>query len=129
MDLSVTLDNVGGDFALNFNVAQPGNLSGQVQDLIFDLGDLDQHPQGLTCLRPLYPAQARRRGIEGEVLLEFIVTTDGSVRNITVVASTPGDTFVSAARRAIQRWRFTPGTRQGEAVNTRVRQKLTFALD
>lgn len=129
MDLSITLDDVSGDFALNFNVAQPGDLSGQVQQLIFDLGDLDQHPQALTRLRPIYPAQARHRGIEGEVLLEFIVAADGSIRNITVVASTPGDTFVSAARRAVQRWRFTPGTRHGESVNTRVRQKLTFTLD
>ncbi len=35
----------------------------------------------------LYPAMARREGIQGDVLARFVVGTDGQVRNITIVQS------------------------------------------
>jgi protein TonB len=128
MDLSVALGDVGGDFSVDFSVSSP-ELAAQVQEMVFELADLDEKPRPLTRLRPMYPPQARMRKLEGFVYLEFIVGPDGVVRDITVISSQPGEVFVKAASQAVQRWRFTPGTRSGKPVYARVRQKVTFSLD
>ena len=36
---------------------------------------------------------------------------------------------MNAAVRAVKRWRFRPGTRNGAPVPVRVRQKITFRLE
>lgn len=128
MDLSVAIGDVGGDFSVDFGVSSP-ELTAQVEQMVFELADLDEKPRPLTRLRPMYPPQARMRRLNGHVILEFIVGPDGVVRDITVLSSQPGQTFVKAAWQAVERWRFTPGMRSGKAVYARVRQKVNFSLD
>lgn len=127
MNLEMALGNLQGDFAVEFGVRQT-DLTQQVQKLIFEIGDLDQPPRPLARLSPIYPPRARMRRIEGDVLLEFVVDPDGTVRNVEVISSRPADTFTDAALRAVRRWKFSPGTKDGRAVTTRVRQKVSFTL-
>jgi protein TonB len=71
----------------------------------------------------------RRAGIEGEVLVEFIVDTNGNVRNPFVVRSTQRE-FEAAAIQAISKWKFRPGRRGGRDVNTgRVQQPFSFKIN
>jgi len=128
MDLRMAMGDVGGDFSVDFGISAD-SLGEQVRQLVFDISDLDEPPRPLARLKPIYPPPARMRRIEGEVIVEFIVDADGTPRDIVVVASRPGDMFASAAVRAIERWRFTPGAKGGEAVATRVRQKVAFKLE
>jgi len=128
MDLSMAIGDVGGDFSVDFGISA-NSLGEQVRQLVFEISDLDEPPRPLARLKPIYPPHARMRKIEGEVVVEFIVNAEGTARDIVVVSSRPGDIFTSAAVRAIERWRFTPGTKGGEAVATRVRQKVAFKLD
>jgi periplasmic protein TonB len=128
MDLGMAIGDVGGDFGVDFGISAD-TLGEQVSQLVFEISDLDEPPRPLARLNPIYPPQARMRRIEGEVVVEFIVTMEGAARDIAVVSSRPGDIFTSAAVRAIEGWRFTPGTKGGEAVATRVRQKVAFKLD
>lgn len=128
LNLSLALGDVGGDFSVDFGVDAPA-LSEQVRDLIFELSDLDEPPRPLARLQPIYPPQARMRKIQGLVVVEFVVAADGTARDITVVSSQPGDVFTEAAVRAIERWRFTPGTKGGKPVAARVIQKVTFSLN
>ena len=128
MNLDLALGDVGGDFDLDFGIAAPA-LSAATEDLVFELSDLDEPPRPLVRLRPIYPAQARMRQIEGAVVLEFVVRRDGKASDIKVVTAFPGDTFNDAAIRAVKRWRFTPGSRSGEPVPARVRQKISFKLE
>jgi len=127
MNLEMALGDLSGDFSVNFGVQQT-ELVEQVRDMIFEIGDLDEPPRPLARLNPVYPPRARMRRIEGEVVVEFVVNPDGTVRNVEVISSRPGETFSDAAVRSIQRWRFAPGTKEGLAVPTRVRQKVTFSL-
>jgi protein TonB len=69
------------------------------------------------------------RKLEGWVVVEFVVGADGTTRDLTVVSSQPGELFTAAAERAIRRWRFAPGSKGGQAVAARVRQKVEFKLD
>lgn len=127
MDLNMALGNISGDFSVDFGVSTP-DLTGQIKELIFDIGELDEPPRPLARLTPVYPPQARMRRIEGMVVVEFIVTPDGFPQSIEVVSAQPGDIFVNAALRAIERWRFSPGRKDGRAVATRVRQTVSFQL-
>ncbi len=77
---------------------------------------------------PEYPRAARRRNITGAVEVEFIVTTDGRVRSMSILRSEPGDTFDQAAMDAVEQWRFDPVIENGVAVEKRTAVRLAFDL-
>ncbi len=128
MNLDLALGNVGGDFDLSLNVT-PGALLDGIDGLILDPADVDTRPHPLVQLRPLYPPHARMRSVEGMVHLEFVVDANGGTRDIQVVSAYPAETFVSTAIRAVQRWRFEPGVKNGKAVPVRMSQKVVFRLE
>lgn len=128
MNLDMAIGEVGGDFGLDFGISAEA-LGEQVKQLVFEIGDLDEPPRPLARLDPIYPPQARMRKAEGHVVVEFVVAADGTVRDVAVISSQPGDLFISSAVRAIERWRFVPGSKGGEAVATRVRQRVEFKLE
>lgn len=74
---------------------------------------------------PQYPSRARRRGLEGHVVVQFVIRADGSVDtgSIKVLEARPRKVFGQVARQAIADWRFEParGLR-------RARQRLEFKL-
>ena len=125
--MALPFTGFGGDFSLDFGLAPVGLVAGG--ELVFEIADLDEAPQPVARLAPVYPAQARMRRIEGAVVLEFLVDPAGRTADVTVVESTPDDTFVQSAVRAVTRWRFKPGRRAGAAVTVRVRQKVVFKLE
>lgn len=83
----------------------------------------------LTRTPPSYPHRARRRGIEGYVEVEFIITRDGGVKDPRILAARPQKIFEQAVLRAIKGWKFEPKTREGEPVEVAVRQRFNFELD
>lgn len=94
---------------------------------VFDLAALDRRPQPRVRINPVYPFEMRRSGLRGEVLVGFIVDSQGNVRDPFIVrSSNPG--FEQAAIDAVLKWKFTPGQKAGANVNTRVQQPLTFSL-
>ncbi|MCW5548659.1 MAG: energy transducer TonB [Opitutaceae bacterium] len=96
---------------------------------IIDVSLLKQKPAPRAQVAPAYPFDLRHAGIEGEVVVEFIVDTAGRVQNAFVVRSTHRG-FEAAALQAIGQWRFSPGRQDGRAVNTgRVQQLFTFTLN
>lgn len=94
---------------------------------VFNLGDLDQKPVPTFQLPPTYPYEMKRAGINGSVVVGFIVDTTGAVRDAYVVSSSHSE-FEAAALAAIQKWKFRPGRRKGAPVNTRMQQPLSFKL-
>lgn len=75
---------------------------------------------------PLYPETARRRHIQGEVVLEVIVGKDGMVKKVTLVSGDP--ILRQAAIDAVQQWRFSPGTMAGETIETNTRVTVNFSF-
>src|SRR5690606_33226091 len=57
---------------------------------------------------PRFPPEAYRNRQSGEVQVEFVVGTDGSVTSSRVVRSNPRRVFDRAALEAVNRWRFQP---------------------
>ncbi len=95
---------------------------------IFNLADLDQRPEPRVRMNPVYPMEMRRSGLNGEVVVEFIVDTQGNVRDPIIVRSShPG--FEQAALDTVLKWKFKPGRKGGAPQNTRVGQRLVFNLN
>jgi TonB family protein len=78
---------------------------------------------------PKYPRAAQRRNLSGWVDVVFIVTVDGLVRDITILGSEPGVTFVNAATKAIEDWKFEPVVENGSLVEKRTAVRLMFAME
>jgi len=74
-----------------------------------------------------YTDEGRRRGITGEVLLEIIVQSDGSVGDVTVLRGL-GAGLDQRAVAAVRQWRFTPARRRGTAVDVIVQVAVDFTL-
>ncbi|GAP65084.1 peptidase M56 BlaR1 [Mizugakiibacter sediminis] len=83
-------------------------------------------PTILFLVRPVYPEGAIAKGIEGEVEFEFALAGDGTVRDVRVVESNPVGEFEVAARRALDRSRFSPPT--SADADRRYRQTFVFSL-
>lgn len=77
---------------------------------------------------PLYPDLARRRGYEGVVLLEVLVTEEGGVSELRVARSSGHTLLDRAAEQAVREWRFEPGQRGDRPVAMRVRIPVRFRL-
>ncbi len=110
----------GGDFTV-----PDFQIGAGLDEIIYEIGDLSHPPRPTFQPEPTYPPELRNARISGEVVLEFIVTPDGTTRDIRVRSSTnPG--FDEPAIRAVRRWRFEPGEKDGQAVHTRVRIRIPF---
>jgi len=63
---------------------------------------------------PPYPVLSRRLGEQGRVLLRVRIEADGSASAAQVYGSSGFARLDQAAQQAVLRWRFVPGTRNGE---------------
>jgi len=84
--------------------------------------------QRTRYVAPRYPRGAERRRVSGWVDVAFYVDIDGSVTNISVPNSYPGDTFVASAVRAVKGWKFEPVIENGIAIQKRTAIRMMFAL-
>ena len=85
-------------------------------------------PPGLLReVRPDYTDEARRRNIEGEVVLEIVVRRDGSVGDTRVVRGLGGG-LERRALDAVRQWRFSPARRRGTPVDVLVEVAVEFRL-
>jgi TonB family protein len=118
-DLAVDAGSGGGDAA----VVQSQDL--QVE--VFEEGETDERPVPLTLTPIPYPLEARERGLEGTLVVYFIIGHDGKVKSIDVKKS-PSPIITREAKRTIATWRFKPGKKKGIPVNVRAKKEIVFEL-
>ena len=77
-----------------------------------------------------YPAIALENGIQGRVLVQFVVDKDGSISNVAV-ARTGGDPSLDKeAVRVIKMMpRWIPGMQRGKPVRVKYKVPVTFRLN
>lgn len=78
--------------------------------------------------KPVYPAPARRAGVEGKVLIRAVVRSDGSVDRAEILKDQPFG-LGEAARHAVQQWSFRPATYQGRPIDVYYTVSFDFTLD
>lgn len=78
---------------------------------------------------PTYPALARRRGEEGQVVLRVRVLADGRAAEVEVAQSSNSPRLDQAARQAVAGWRFEPARRGDRATESWLRVPIVFRLE
>lgn len=78
---------------------------------------------------PVYPAQARRRNQQGQVLVEVRLDAEGEQREVRVVQSSGFTSLDRAALEAVADWKFQPELLAGQPTPSRVQIPIDFALN
>ena len=78
---------------------------------------------------PEYPLIGRKRGYQGTVILEVLVTQEGRVGDLRVVASSGYSVLDQAALASVRTWIFEPGMKAGKTVDMWVKVPVRFRLE
>jgi protein TonB len=96
----------------------------------FDERLVDRAPRLVgRAQEPRYPAALRESGVQGRVIVQFVVDTLGRAElgDLQVVESAH-PRFVESVREALARYRFSVGEAGGRKVRTRVQLPFEFTL-
>ena len=83
-------------------------------------------PRKVHDVAPTYPTIARTANVEGMVIIEAVISVDGSVRDARVLRSVP--LLDRAALDAVKQWRYAPTRLGGVAVPVIVTVTVHFRL-
>ena len=103
-------------------LAGPGRADGAPDPNAFVAVDDPAEP--IYTVKAPYPELARQAGVEGTVVVQALVGTDGRVRETRVVKSIP--MLNGAAQEAVRQWRFRPAAEAGAPVATWVSIPMAF---
>jgi protein TonB len=81
-----------------------------------------------SCAEPEYPSASRRLEEEGTVLLRFLIDVDGKVVQSEVQSTSGYPRLDEAARQALSRCQFKPGTLDGKPEQSWASMKYTWKL-
>lgn len=105
------------------------------QNKVFDVVEQQpQFPGGMGALNQWlgsnikYPAMAAENGIEGRVIVQFVVERDGSVSGVHVVRGVDSSLDREATRVVAQMPKWIPGKQNGSAVRVKYTVPVTFRL-
>ena len=88
-------------------------------------GDV-QATKAIHMVPPVYPPDARAKGVEGTVNLGAIIDVSGTVKELTVLS---GDSVLaSAAMTAVRQWVYRPTLLNGRPVEVETTIRVTFTL-
>jgi len=85
-------------------------------------------PRLIKEVKPRYTNEAILHKVQGSVVLEVVVTCDGTPARIRVVRSLDPGGLDEQAVVAVEQWRFEPGRRAGTPVDVLVTVVLDFSL-
>jgi protein TonB len=92
----------------------------------YRVGGRVQAPKLLQEVQPTYPPLAKQARIQGDVVIESVIDTQGRVTQMKVVSGSP--LLVNAAERALQQWRYQPTLLNGQPVAVDMLVTLHFTL-
>lgn len=106
------------------------------QEKVFDVVEvMPQYPGGIPQMMKFissnikYPKDAIKKGMQGAVVVQFVVEPDGSVSNVHVVRSVFPSLDTEAVRmvKAMPKW--SPGMQNGKPVRVRFNVPIRFSLN
>ena len=113
---------------------EQNNIQGKVYDEYDEVDDLPQFPGGASALFNYlsvvmqYPEEDEANGIQGRVVVSFIVEKDGSISDIKLVNSVSPGLDAEALRVVRTLPHFIPGKKNGVPVRVRYSVPVTFRL-
>lgn len=96
-----------------------GNAATRLED--------SKRPRKIKDVKPVYPAEAMEKKIEGIVVMETMADEQGKVRSIRIVSS-PSQLLNVAALSAVKQWEYEPYIVDGKAKPIVFTVTVTFSL-
>ncbi|GAB3002312.1 energy transducer TonB [Psychrosphaera aestuarii] len=116
-----------GDAGFDFSADVSGDMALQ-SGLALESGDGEYLP--IVKVSPVYPRRALQRGIEGYVIVEFVVDKTGAVKSPIVIEANPEGLFNQAALDAALKFKYKPRVVNGEATEVSgVQNRITFEIN
>jgi protein TonB len=84
-------------------------------------------PRLVREVKAQYTEDARRKGVTGNVVLEIVIKSDGSVGDVKVLRGL-GYGLEDRAIAAVRTWKFSPARRLGMPVDVIVEVEVEFSL-
>jgi TonB family protein len=103
-------------------------LDDDLPDLSESLIPLSIEPRVIKEVQPKYPWGAQGFNGSGYLILEAVITKDGTVTSPRVVTEMPHPTLIYAALDALHLWRYEPGVRRGKPVDVPLKVTVHFEL-
>lgn len=96
-------------------------------DAVSDISAVEELPVPIDTPAPVYPDLARSGEVEGDVVVQALITREGKVSEVKVV---DGNWVLhDAAITAVKKWTFKPALQQHKPVSVWVEIPLHFTLD
>ena len=130
-------DEVGGEvLKAKEEIAAPEPPKQQVEEnKVFDVVEqMPSFPGGMGALMSWlgqnikYPVIAAENGVQGRVIVQFVVEKDGSITDVKVAKSVDPSLDKEAARVVSSMPKWTPGKQNGSAVRVKYTVPVTFKL-
>lgn len=110
---------------VNLNIQPTLNLEPAKYVLSASAGDYSP----LVQIAPIYPHNARRRGIEGHCVVQFDVNTQGITKNIKIV-DCDSHFFHKSSISAVSKFRYHPRVVDGKPVEVKdVKTRFNYRLE
>ncbi|OGF05543.1 MAG: hypothetical protein A2W00_10370 [Candidatus Eisenbacteria bacterium RBG_16_71_46] len=87
---------------------------------------VEELPEIITKVPPIYPDEAKRAGVEGTVMVQALVLEDGTVADCGVTQSVPA--LDDAANASVRQWIFKPALANNKPVAVWVAVRVRFGL-
>ena len=75
---------------------------------------------------PAYPPLARAARLQGQVVLQAVISKQGTIENLRVLAGHP--ILIPAAIEAVRQWRYRPYILNNEPVEVETQITVNFSL-
>jgi len=86
-----------------------------------------KEPIEIVKTQPQYPEAARKARMQGIVILEAIITKEGTVESVRVLRGI-NPLLDASAMRAVQQWKYKPATFNGRPVPVYLTVTVKFTL-
>jgi protein TonB len=117
---------VGGGVSGGVVGGVPGSEPSPLDPAAVRVGGDIKPPARLVNVPPVYPEDAKAANVQGVVIADIVVDTDGTVVKTRILRSIP--MLDQAALDAIQQWTFTPTRQNGTPVKVIMTVTVNFTL-
>ena len=83
-------------------------------------------PELRQTVETTYPLLGQHMRVQGSVVLQAVVGTDGTIENLRVLSGPA--ILATAAQQAVRQWRFKPYLQNGQPVETKTKITVNFSI-
>jgi TonB family protein len=107
--------------------AAADDKSSTTKEIVYQPGGDVKSPKLVHYVEPAFSSSSKEAFVEGVVRISAVVKSDGVPSDIHISKGLNSEED-QKAMEAVGKWRFRPGTKNGQAVNVRVTVEVEFHL-